>query len=799
MNTLRTLPLATGVATAVLLLALYFYDPPVFGYWNLFLAHDVLRCAGALVLLAGLLAVFVRHQAPALLAAAVFLYLAGGLGLAQSAAALLLLVGCLLLGRRLLAVMLPGQSCSATSAIVCGLAAYLAVLGLLIHFPLNYRTVYFALLCAPLALEAVMGRMPALFHELGAAAKQHGAAAAQIPFWIFSVGAISFTLLARYAFLPTLGFDDNALHLGLWSQLSHRRMYGFDYLTQVWEVSPFAVDLLHATVNLVAGADARGATNLLLLALLLRQLWVILATLQLGVTKRVLVLLLFLSTPMTAYLLLTLQTDLFLALLAATGVRLILELRHWCSAQSAALLALAALACATKLPGAELGVAVLAAAALRLWSLRASAERPTLRALLMLGAFIGLLATLAFNAYLSAWLKTGNPVFPLYNALFKSPYFETAANFSDARWIQGFSLSSYWDLFFNTSAYNESANFVAGFQYLLLFPLGLGALLLRPQRQHAASLLLPLFGYGLVMFAATQYWRYQFAVLPLASVVIGALLIPQYTRRGALVVRAALLCCMALNISFYPGLSTFLQVPPGNAYTAAGKQQLIENYTPARALTAWVNANAPGSTVLYPEDIPYGATLNGKPLYTNWYSPANEAAFKALRNETEGLKFLRDNAVAYVLLYQSDGSLPGSRPWVLRDFMSRIGIPVAQAASGVLYSVAGHDVPYRLAWQAADSAMADRTPRLLAGVDIGGVTIVRYRAEFACTSDSGSFVAQINWDRGEPYYHRVRCTGQSTLFSEAVPVPGGASHGDIYLSVSDTDSALITQLSLETN
>jgi hypothetical protein len=84
-------------------------------------------------------------------------------------------------------------------------------------------------------------------------------------------------------------------------------------------------------------------------------------------------------------------------------------------------------------------------------------------------------------------------------------------------------------------------------------------------------------------------------------------------------------------------------------------------------------------------------------------------------------------------------------------------------------------------------------------VETGGVTMARYRAQFACSSDSGYFVAQINWDVGAPYYHRVRCTPEATAFVEAIPVPGGASRGDIYLSVSGVDSATITQLSLETN
>lgn len=795
----RLLPLAASAATAVLVVALYFYGATPVGYWTEDFTSDGLRCAGLLVLMATVLRFCARQQAPVLLASGVLLYLAGGLGLAQSAAALLLPVSSWLLGRRLFTFMFPAQACAASAALLCGLAVYLAVFGIMIHYPVNYRTVYLVLLAAPLIADFMQGRRPPWVQELAAELAAWTASAKELPYWYFAAATIGLTLLARLAFFPTLGYDDNALHLGLWTQLTHDHVYAFDHVFQIWELAPFAVDLLHASVNLVAGADARGASNLVLLAVLLRQLWSILGIFGLATGNRVLVLLLFSSTPMTGYLLTTLQTELFMALLAASGARFVLELRgNWCSPHSAALLAVAALSCATKLPGAGLGIMILAAACLQLWATRGDSVHPPLRNMVLLAAFTALLATVAFNAYLTAWRLTGNPVFPLYNAIFLSPYFD-ASNYTDLRWIKGFTLSRYWDLFFNTAQYYESENFVAGFQYLLLLPLGLVVLLLRPLRQHATALLLPLLGYGLFVFAATQYWRYQFPVFPLASAVIGALLVPHYSPRGLLLVRGALVTCIVLNAVFYPGITWFFKLDTGRAYTEAGKREYIEQYAPARTLTEWVNHNAPGSRVLYPQETAHGATLDGDPIYVNQYSPTHVARVQSIRDEAGVAEFLRNENIDYVITLMNDMSTPGGAKWALREYLSHAGIPVLKAAEYILYRVAGHDLPYRQVFALAGTASIDGNPRELATVATGGITMARYRVGFTCESATGNFVAQINWDVGMAYYRLIPCRQELTQFAEAIPVPAGASSGVIFGTVQDAGTALVNSLSLETN
>ncbi|MGV3590792.1 MAG: hypothetical protein ACO1PZ_03815 [Gammaproteobacteria bacterium] len=797
----RLIPFGAAFATVLLFVVLYVHGADPRPYWMPSFATGSAWSAGIGVALAVLLRVVAPAQAVPLLAGIAAFYIVGGLGPVRLGAGLLGACACVLAGRRMLAWMFPAEPVSPTTATLSGLALYLALFGLMIHFQVNYRAIYVILFAAPLIAEGMSGRIPAMLAQIHARLPAARAAAERLPYAAFAAAVLGAIHIARYGFMPTVGYDDNTLHLGMWTQLRFGAIYEFDFRAQVWEVAPFAVDLLHAVVNLVAGDDARGATNVLLLAVTLQQLWALLATFQLTTGSRVLLLALFVSTPLASYSLLMMQTELFMALLATAGVRLVVELKSWCSPHGAALLAVAALCCATKLPGAGLGIMLLASAVLRLWTMRHEheAKRATPRGIALLALFTAVLATLAFNAYVTAWLKTGNPVFPLYNAIFASPYFE-AVNFSDTRWTQGFSLASYWNLFFDTSSFFESEDFVAGFQYLLLFPLGVAALLAsQTSRRFAPLLFLPLFGYALFVFAAMQYWRYQFPVMPLATVAIGALLLPHYSRIGAGLVQGAIAVCIVLNLAFVPGISGILWEAPEQAWTPAGKLRMIERFAPARLLNDWVNENAPGSRVLYPSGVPYGATLDGTPLYPAWYSPEVDRAFRAIRDDADGFAFLRGWRVDYIIAWSNAPGEPGSMNWALRHFLSRYALPLVQAGDHVLYRVDATAPEYTSIFTSPQILRVDATPRALGSFNSDAAHAFRYRTEFACESDAGYFAAQINWDNGQYYYHEIPCSASPLQFEEALPIPPGAGGGELWGRVTGTDGATLMQLIIETH
>ena len=779
-------------------------------YWTRIALFDFLAWIGACLSVAWLLRKGAPTQALRLFILSVCVYLAIGVGLEASAAVALLFISSYLYGRALLRAIFQGNDVdgNASQYVFTGLAILLAVFGVLIHFPVNYRALYAAILATPILSVFVSRERFRNWRDFVNGVAARTTAFEEIPYWRCVLMVILLGAVARYALFPTVGYDENAQHLRLWTQLADHHTYAFDVVTQVWEVAPFAVALLHAITSLIVGEDARGALTLALMLLLFAQIWAVLAHFSLKRHDRLLMLALFASTPMLGSLLGTLQAELFLALMMAGGVRFALEAgRNWLSRETLVIAAIAAMCAATKLPGAVIGVLLLAAVAVQLSASRDSAQ-PLLRpwGMVILVLLLPLLALMALNSYLTAWKITGNPFFPLYNGIFKSPYFE-AVNFSDSRWVKGFSLQSYWGLFFKTSSFVEAKDFVAGFQYLFLPFIALFAVG-RACGKRLVIVLIPLVGFGITMFAMTQYWRYLFPALPLAIVVISALLWEQRGIAGKqqpAVARGAILACIALNLYFFPGISWVFEDAPQQAYTEAGRRAITERINPAKLITAYINERYPGATVLYPASAPFGATLKGSPVFVNWYAPSNQARFGALKSIADVGDFLKDENIGFVVWNTSDLSPPDGPEWLLRAYLSQVGYPELRIGNFTLYRIVGHDLAYREVFDfrkqvsAEAKTVEDDPPRTLANVPTDGSTLPRYHLSFRCQSATGRLVAQIKWETGSPYYRLIPCSKAPLEFSESLPIPNGASHAEIQFARQDTPEAVLTDIRLETN
>lgn len=758
------------------------------------------------------------------LTAAVGMYLLAGTGIANAVAVGFFMFSSLVAGRLILALVFgpsPGRMLLDASLMV-GLALQLAVFSILVHYPVNGQALYFVLLAAPLLVLLRPGVLGACRRGLADQARAVSRRLAQLPFWSFAVSLIVLGHLCRYTFFPTAGYDDNAQHLRMWTELATSGQFSFDVVSQIGAVVPFAIDLLHAIVSVLAGADARGALNLALAVLLLRQVWLLSGRLLTHDLDRMLLLVLFASTPMLAHLLTTLQTELFLALLTTTGVKLALENEKtiW-NSNTAALLAVAAMACATKLPGAVLGLAVLLAWSARLTRARWRAAPASSTRWVAAAVFLLMLAVEAFNAYVVAWRTTGNPVFPFYNAIFHSPFFENN-NFSDLRYVKGFSFTSYWRLFFNTSEHHEGFDYTAGFQFLLLLPLALLVLFMQLPRRDALVLTIPVAGFGLVMFSQSQYWRYLFPVLPLASVVLGSLLAGvqdgRSNKASRLAVRAALAAYVVMNVYFLPGISWFFTIPASKAFTEAGRQKITEDLAPVQVLNDYLNQNASGTTVLYDYDVPYGASLAGRPVYVNWYSPARNAQMNSWQTSQDLAAFLKRESIGYVMWRLAPAESLQLPRRLLREHLSMFGTPERQAGAWMVYRLRDTPAIYQPAFSlnalpepqtGAAGGSADPLPtlplvasaqsRVLGVVKTNGAGAARYQASFQCSSSSGYFIAQINWNVAPVYYRLVPCEAGKVQFSESVVIPVGATSGVVYLSMRGDTQAVVSHFEIGTN
>ncbi len=158
-----------------------------------------------------------------------------------------------------------------------------------------------------------------------------------------------------------------------------------------------------------------------------------------------------------------------------------------------------------------------------------------------LGAFlVGAALTGAFW-YARAWVLTGNPVFPLLNAVFKSSYWPPEnTRFDQDFFGMGTSLKDLLLLPWRVTRYPE--RFVKGgeigYAYLTLLPFALLAII----RGHVPRWLWgTLAAAGLLWFFGAQYLRYLLPVLPVAAVIGAAGLLNRNIPRGVVVLAGILL------------------------------------------------------------------------------------------------------------------------------------------------------------------------------------------------------------------------------------------------------------------
>lgn len=797
-------------------------------YWNAGLWKDLWIWGAAFALVTLLLAPLKTHRA-LLLAGVTLLYLGVGVGAAQACAVSAFALASYALGRWLLHAFYRRQRGQTllVESLLTGMGAYTALFALMIHYPVNYRLVYSALLALPVLAWLWLSGTPGGGWPAGLA---RGAGALsgrvrRIGYWQLAGALCVIGYMARYAFYPTLSYDDNALHLRIWTTLAHNHVYDFDVRSQVWAVAPFVVDLLLAIPSVLAGANARGAANLALLLFLLYSMWQLARLLLRSPAQRLLLLVLFVSTPLTALLLAGQQTELMLSVVATSATLVALRRSSALDRPAlAALLMAAALCCGIKMNGAPLGLTVLAVWACRLHWRQAGAQlrRPQfpwagLIVVLLLASFV------AFQAYAYAWYSTGNPVLPLYNGIFKSPMFPPET-FIDPTYTKGASLRAYWEMFFRSNLHQESANYIGGFQYGVLLPLALLMLPWARRRGRAALMLLPLLGFGLLMFLTLQYLRYLYPVMPLASVLIGALLADAGARRGAVAARltggVVVLLFAAANVFFSPGIIWFFSTPLRTLYTEAGRLKLVKEKVPEQFMNQYLNLHAPGAVVLFEPARPYGASLAALPAYVNWYASWRQLDSWQVSNEQEMAAFLARDRVAYVYWdfaeAQDEQHYAYRYRKVLREYLSQFGVPEMQVGNMVMYRLQPRRLKYRpaldvsdfsaldqknagaaVAGMAATAVAAGEAPLVAGQFALDGARAIRYTVQLDCPAGRGNFLAQINWDHGAPYFHSLPCFHRGDRFTESYPVPAGATTGTVFIMRQAGGPVVVNRIQVE--
>lgn len=510
----------------------------------------------------------------------------------------------------------PAGGASVPVAALAGVALITGALGWLLPFPIHLRGVYLALMLALVWLTRTRVRSA----WSGLRTGWRAAVDAEPHFAAF--GVLAAGLASVGCWLPTLQFDDLSYHLGLPMQLASLGYYRLDAQSQIWALAPWSGDVLQGLAQVLAGREARGAVDAFWLVALLGLTWQLAAALDLGPRARWLAVALVASQPLLASLAGGMQAE-----LPATTAALALALIA-AHAEPAAdrRLGLAFALIAGLLLGLKTGFValVLPLAACLAWRWR--------RDLSARGALLGLLALVFVcgASYAYAYALTGNPVFPILNAVFRSPLLE-ATNLADPRWHAPVGWDLPWRLAFDTSDYAEGWNGAAGFALLALA----GALPAAWRLPQTRWLAVAAFVALCAAIGSVHYFRYAFPALTLLSVALlaaAARLLPARTFAASVSV------LVVLDLAYQ---GTAFWTLHGNALTrevgALGVEPVYAHFAPERRLAAWVREHDPDAHVLFCAwDRPAAAELAGRGFTISNYDPELSRAYAAAQADASG-------------------------------------------------------------------------------------------------------------------------------------------------------------------
>lgn len=485
--------------------------------------------------------------------------------------------------------------------LLLGLAVLVGAMGWLLPFPIHDARYYY-----PLLLLLLMWRRSHLRNagvELCASWKRLvGEQPLGVAATVFIAGFASLGL-----WLPSINYDDQSAHLIMQNQMLRDGYYHLDIFGQAWAVSPWFNNAFHALTALIAGESSRAAANLIWLLLGLSGAFRLARALGASTAGSLMATAIYATHPLTAYFGTTLQVD---GVVAAVMMHMLVYLveEHGRFRAGWQFGAMVGMLLALKITNVFylLGPCIYFA-----WmAFRHRQWRGFLLAVLTAILVGG-------SNYAYAWLMTGNPVFPMLNTYFQSPYFPLT-EFADPRWHAGLHVDTLWKLTFETGTYGEVWPGGAGVAMLGLAG-GVVVALLRngPARWVVASALLG----GLLLFAQVQYLRYIFPAVAVACVAAVASLDASTRQRTVLALLTLALC--AINLFLMPSTYWVLSSGAWNGLVDNGrthKDTIILDVAPQQAILASLMQRSPNACVLLADpQAPFVGTMPGNALAIEWY------------------------------------------------------------------------------------------------------------------------------------------------------------------------------------
>ena len=525
-------------------------------------------------------------------------------------------------------------------SLIVGMVISGSCLSLLVHFPINNPGTWALFFILPLLFgRKYLSKIGPLNNTLRFEGSTH------LYLLQCSLGAIAL-LHIFVGLMPEIGFDALNMHLFIPSYLKEYQKWHFNAGTYCWAVMPMLVNWIYSAGYFFAGEVGARFINIAGLFLLSGLVYRLSAWAGASKQGACWSALLFLAMPLTFLESSSLYVDGIWSLFLVAGTMSLLRLFTKSSDPKLEIIlssiflagALAAKAVTlTSLP-------ILAIVALL--GLRKSFNTQFIRTLLL--ALI-IFLTIGALPYLISFIKTGNPVFPFYNALFKSDLFQHI-NFENKLYTSGFSWDFLYKITFQSDRVLEGSAGSAGFQWvLLLLP---SIFLVSVLRNYRCILIFCVALFCVwISFYQTSYLRYIFPPLALASSIIGVALSSfkvdkiWYYR----IFLFLLLTCLVLNLLHMKTATWYGDIDFRVMTDQSAREKYLNQVRPLRKAVQIINeinlSNKPVAVFAQP----YTAGLKADAIYSNWHNPRFNDLVQKIDSKQEMAGLLFDYDINYIV------------------------------------------------------------------------------------------------------------------------------------------------------
>lgn len=264
---------------------------------------------------------------------------------------------------------------------------------------------------------------------------------------------------------------------------------------------------------------------------------------------------------------------------------------------------------------------------------------------------------------LKNYVVSGNPLYPFYNGIFRSPYFPPV-NFKHDIWAQPLNLELWNTIFFRGGRLVEGVNWSMGFMLFACLPFGI---FVAKRFWRGSFFVLVFIAGGMLWYKLTHpYLRYFLTILPLAAVVSAFTVeslyrsLPQkrvYRRLAVASSCIVVLFHMVLMVSLphVPRPYPIKQLLTGDLHDSSLE---VNEYTSGifKIPGLVLGKNAKGLFL----NIDYLALANTKVVGTNWHFPYNrELYFDSPKSAAEAFEliFLKEK-FSYIAIRKEEKGLP---------------------------------------------------------------------------------------------------------------------------------------------